>query len=171
MANQDTYVTIHTFHDLMQAEIARAKFESEGLEVQLQHGSLATVYPTPGGGVGGSRLQVPADQVEHAKRVLNEFLARTAETTPEDEDIDAPATDEGDGWMRRAAAGAVLGTFMCPPLTLYALWILATRLHESRSGKGNTMMVIAVVFSIITGLLWGVVLWSTVQTAPGPALR
>lgn len=191
MTSGDEYITIHVFHDGIQAELARAKFESEGLEARLLHGALSTVYPTPTGGVGGVRLQVPRDQLEFAEPVLEEFLARVQGTFSEDETfaagdwreeseesgdgeaimVETAGSKEGDAWMMRAAAGAMLGMFICPPIWLYSLWVLIAHHRKPRSAKGNWMLAFALVFNAVACAGWGLVLWSQAQTPPPSPVR
>ncbi|MGM0477139.1 MAG: DUF2007 domain-containing protein [Pseudomonadota bacterium] len=71
-------VTLENYQDTMRAELARMKLESEGVEVymhSMHHASL--MGPLSAGGI---RLQVPEDQAEVARRLLDELEG----------DLDAP---------------------------------------------------------------------------------
>jgi hypothetical protein len=68
-------VTIGNFLNLAQADLIAGRLESAGFNV-LRHG-LNSALSFDGGvmGVGGIRLQVPEDQVEGAKALLQDLEA------------------------------------------------------------------------------------------------
>lgn len=66
------FVTIHTFINPIEAEIVKAKLESEGIHSFILDQNLAyTVGPTT---LQGFRLQVEQDNILKAKQILEKSL-------------------------------------------------------------------------------------------------
>lgn len=63
-------VTVSTFRDILDAQAALAKLESEGFECSLANEHLVGALWTYSTAVGGVQLQVPSDQAEAAATVL-----------------------------------------------------------------------------------------------------
>jgi hypothetical protein len=63
-------VTVSSFRDILDAQAALAKLESEGFECSLANENLVGVVWTYSNALGGIQLQVPADQAEAAAAAL-----------------------------------------------------------------------------------------------------
>lgn len=65
----DEWITIATFFDSVEANLAKTKLESEEIEALLQDEHVSSLYGS-GPAPAGIRLQVPADQAQRAKKIL-----------------------------------------------------------------------------------------------------
>ena len=66
------FITLHIFHNPIEAEIVRGKLESEGIRAYILDQNLAyTIGPTIN---TGYRLQVPQDRYIKAKQILEKSL-------------------------------------------------------------------------------------------------
>lgn len=66
------FITLHTFYNPVEAEIVRARLESEGIRAFLLDQNMSyTQIPVT---LGGIRLQVDRDEVLHAKQILEKSL-------------------------------------------------------------------------------------------------
>ncbi len=63
-------VTIATFTNPMDANIAKARLEAEGIECVLLGDKISSIIPT---GAFDIRLTVAAEDVEKAKEILQDF--------------------------------------------------------------------------------------------------
>ena len=63
-------VTIATFPDLPEAELAKERLENEGIRAFVLHENTAGVMPFLGGSSGGIAVQVGTADVERAREVL-----------------------------------------------------------------------------------------------------
>jgi hypothetical protein len=70
MTDQDDLVTIATFSSTVDAELAKSRLESEGINVALGNELASGLMPYLGSGLGGVTLQVANHDVERAKEVL-----------------------------------------------------------------------------------------------------
>lgn len=77
-----TRVTVSTFNNLQEAEVARLALSAEGIESFLPDAYTATIYPY----ATGIRLQVDEDDAEAADAVLNRVTGVTGAeyATPSD---------------------------------------------------------------------------------------
>jgi hypothetical protein len=109
----DRHVTITTFADPTEAELAKEYLEAEGVPVLLSGDLSVAVVAGFGDMVGGIQLQVPEDQAERARQIL---------ATRKDEVIDrkrasgVPVTAAGrTGWVW-PRCGAVVDRLieLCP---------------------------------------------------------
>lgn len=159
MGSEDEYETVRRFHSDLDADMAKARLEAEGFDARLLKGALSTVIPTPSGGIGGSRLQVRAEQAEEALALLAAVERDANELEHSDADEWEPdRLDEADQWMRRCMGSAVLGLFICPPLTLYAVWLVLAHGSDEMSGRGSRRKWIAIAFIALSAALWGTAL-------------
>lgn len=66
------FITLHTFHNPIEAEIVRAKLENEGIKAFLLDQNLT--YSQIPMNLGGIRLQVERDSFLKAKQILEKSL-------------------------------------------------------------------------------------------------
>jgi hypothetical protein len=65
----DELVTVATFHDAPEAELARERLELEGIRAFVLDGQAAGVMPYLAGSMG-IRLQVEPEYVDQAREIL-----------------------------------------------------------------------------------------------------
>ena len=66
------FITLHTFYNPIEAEIVKAKLESEGIRSYILDQNLTyTIGPTI---LTGFRLQVPRESLLKAKQILDKSL-------------------------------------------------------------------------------------------------
>lgn len=124
--SQVEVVTISTFSNAIEANLAKQELEAAGLTVFLDDEFITGLLWYLTVAVGWIKLRVPEPQVEQAILILL------------DSRIDAPDVDE-DSWklswadqtVERLFRAAVLG-LMFLPLQLYSLWLLLRLLVSSR---------------------------------------
>jgi hypothetical protein len=66
----DELVTVASFPDVAEAQLARERLELEGIRAFVVDGQTAGVMPFLTNSTGGVRVQVSSDDVERAKEVL-----------------------------------------------------------------------------------------------------
>ena len=73
MAEQDQQdlVTVATFPDVAEAELAKGRLQLEGIAAFVIDAQTAGVMPFLTGSTGGVRLQVRAENAEQAREILN----------------------------------------------------------------------------------------------------
>ena len=81
MQKEEEIVTFETYYNPMEAEIIRAKLESNGIHCFITDESLGVLYPVYNQGGGGIKLKVFARDVEKCREILAD------EGLPPDEDI------------------------------------------------------------------------------------
>ena len=63
-------VTVATFPDVPEAELAKERLELEGIPAFVFGENTATILPYLNSGTGGIRLQVGADHADRAREIL-----------------------------------------------------------------------------------------------------
>ena len=101
----DKMVTIATFSHGIQAQVARAKLESEGIFAFLADDNMVTMNWLYSNAIGGVRLQVKESDAERSARIL--------QTAPERQ---ATLTDSGSNCPECDPANVSYHTFALRPL-------------------------------------------------------
>ncbi len=70
MTSPDDLVTVASFPDVPEAQLARERLELEGIQAFVADALTAGVMPYLTGSTGGVRLQVGAKDAERAREVL-----------------------------------------------------------------------------------------------------
>ena len=70
MQKEEEIVTFETYYNIMEAEIIRAKLESNGIHCFITDESLGVLYPVYNQGGGGIKLKVFARDVEKCREIL-----------------------------------------------------------------------------------------------------
>jgi hypothetical protein len=106
-----------TFLDRETAEAARSFLESQGIPAVVMTDNMGGMEPYLSYGYG-TRLMVPATQLEEARELLKEETPEAPLATPQ-----GPVSDQQ--LLRSAWFAAVLGVVFLPfVLTLYSAWLL-----------------------------------------------
>lgn len=82
MSTQTNLVTVLKCGQVWEAEIVRERLEAAGLKAFVQGGETATSLSYVGVALGGVRVQVPADQEEQARALLEEDERQQATAGP-----------------------------------------------------------------------------------------
>lgn len=98
--------TVAAFHDLTQAQAARAALEGEGISAQLLDEATGSIDWGLLSAIGGLRLQVPRDQVPRARKILDHLnpAADDGSSRAPDELEDSDDMDPAEEARHRAAA-------------------------------------------------------------------
>lgn len=101
----DEFETVATFHDLTQAQAARAALDGEGLSVQLLDETTGSIDWGLMPAMGGLRLQVPRDQAPRARKILDDLIpADDGSALVPDESGDTGDIDPAEEARYRAAS-------------------------------------------------------------------
>ena len=102
----DELETVATFHDLTQAQAARAALEGEGVSAQLLDEATGSIDWGLISAIGGLRLQVPKDQAPRARKILDHLTpaADDGSSAVPDELENSDDTDPAEEARHRAAA-------------------------------------------------------------------
>jgi hypothetical protein len=123
----DELVTVATFGDVVEANIARSRLEASGIEAVLADDRLVGVMPLLTGAIGGIRLRVRESDAEKAISALD--TGESEDEAPEVQGAALPPEDPAEPLSirekkaDRALKGAVLGLLFLP-LQLYVLSLL-----------------------------------------------
>ena len=125
----DTIVTLKSYSDPVEANIAKSALEEKGIPCQLADEEMVNMAWHMGNAIGGVKLLVNESDEENARAILSERKLRKRSyshsrsfprTTAEDE-IDQPTSREETA--ERAFRAVVLAIFLFP-VHLYVSWIL-----------------------------------------------
>ena len=95
------FTTVASFHDPIQAHIARGRLQAEGIEAHVADDGLAVANWEWRLAVGGTRLRVAEEDAERARRVLRELDAGGFALEPQpDDDLYPPPLES---WSSRLA--------------------------------------------------------------------
>lgn len=101
----DELETVARFHDLTQAQAARAALEGEGVTAQLLDEVTGSLDWGLMPAMGGLRLQVPKDQAPRARKILDDIIpADDRSALIPDELKDSGDADPAEEARYRAAA-------------------------------------------------------------------
>jgi hypothetical protein len=148
--SEASFVTVATFMNTFEAELARNDLESAGLHAFLLGQGIAAIDWIRISTIGGIRLQVPSDEAEQANAILED--ARSAErarkqhakTASANFDEDEPRATYREENAYRALRSACLGLLflLLVPivstfLQAYALWlVIKVRRSDQRLSPG-----------------------------------
>jgi hypothetical protein len=127
-------VTIATFSDQFQAELARQRLDEAGIPASLNGEATAGAFAGLGRSFSTIKLEVREEDLDRARDLLGEPPspmqpdAPGVPAGPEDrEEVEPePDPDSTEALLARAWKAAVLGMFLCPPcLHVYSLWLIA----------------------------------------------
>ena len=104
-------VLIERFHEVYEAELARALLDSHGIEAVVADTGLATIDPLMQRALGGTRLMAPASQADAARELL--ARAQRGELALAEGD-DLPRREGGPG----LAVATLAAVTMAPELAL-----------------------------------------------------
>ncbi|MBI1916039.1 MAG: DUF2007 domain-containing protein [Planctomycetes bacterium] len=133
-AMHQNLVTVETFSDQFQAELARQRLEQAGIPTYLNGEATTGAFVGLGRSFSTIKLEVREEDLERAR----ELLAKPppgmppdvpgVSTGPEDQDEvePEPDPDSTEALTARAWRAAVLGMLLFPPcLHVYSLWLIA----------------------------------------------
>ena len=101
----DEFETVAAFHDLTQAQAARAALEGEGVSPQLLDETTGSIDWGLMPAMGGLRLQVPKDQAPRARKILDDLIpAYDGSSLVPDELEDSDGIDPAEEARYRVAA-------------------------------------------------------------------
>jgi len=83
---EDELVTVETYQFLPQAQFAKLQLEGNGIRVFLADAEVVNMDWLLGNAVGNIKLQVPGDQVERARNLLEEMRDKASERLDEEDD-------------------------------------------------------------------------------------
>ena len=164
-------VTVATFDMPTEAHLAKGLLEANGLTAFLADELTVGVAWHLSNAIGGVKLQVAEDDVEHAASILAAREDRSIEAGAEltnvaemDESEGDPPPSAGDNAVDRAVRAALLGLILFPffPLYFYSLWLLGRLTFSSVkvSPHKRRRMRLAVLLNLPMLVILGVaVLW------------
>lgn len=149
---------LRRFPSTLEAEAARNFLVAEGIGAHVDNLQMGSIFPHQTQAFGGITLSVPEAEFERAEELLGESEAWAAQ--PE-----VAAEDEADArerrhhqLMKRAAYGALAGTFFLPVIAnLFSVFLLA-QAHRENSiwfWRRKTALTISVVFNLAGFALGG----------------
>lgn len=101
----DELETIAAFHDLTQAQAARAALEGEGVSAQLLDEATGSIDWGLMPAMGGLRLQVPKEQAPRARKILDDLIPADDGFSPVPDELeDSDDMDPAEEARYRAAA-------------------------------------------------------------------
>ena len=83
--------TIARFRDVPAAQLAQSRLEADGIEASLLGVNHVSINWFASQAIGGIRLQVPAEDAEHARELLQQDRSEDLEGVPE---ADLPAVQD-----------------------------------------------------------------------------
>ncbi|MCO6045807.1 hypothetical protein NG895_18060 [Aeoliella sp. ICT_H6.2] len=127
MASQD-FITIATFSTGLEAQCAAAQLEAGSIPTCVLNGEIVDAAWFLGGAVGGAQLQVPKDDAEEARRLVEQMRASAVAAGDEAEgdefDVEDRATEsESNVTVRRALRAAAIGLLFLS-LQFYSLYLI-----------------------------------------------
>jgi hypothetical protein len=122
----ESLVTVATFFQPIQAELAKSELAAEGIPAFIQGGEFASMAWHLTVANRGVKVQVPKERAERALEILSQKPSADAITTEADDDGEGEALHELTAREQdadRAFRGAVIGLLFIP-LQLYVFWLL-----------------------------------------------
>ncbi len=83
---EDQLVTVETYQFLPQAQFAKLQLEGSGIRVFLADAEVVNMDWLLGNAIGNIKLQVPGDQVERARNLLEEMRDKASERWEDEDD-------------------------------------------------------------------------------------
>jgi hypothetical protein len=119
-------VTVATFFQPIQAELAKSELAAEGIPAFIEGGEFASMAWHLTVANRGVKVQVPKELAERALEILSQKPSADAITTEADDDGESEGPQEltvREQDADRAFRGAVIGVLFIP-LQLYVFWLL-----------------------------------------------
>lgn len=140
-------ITVATFDNVVEAEIASGRLEAEGINTVLADVEAVSWAWHLGQAVGGIKVQVREDDVQRAFAVLGEVRA---ELQPK---ADTKQIESDEALANRACRAAMLG-FMLFPLQIYSILLLIKLLSRERSGNLSPRARKRAAWALILDMWW-----------------
>ncbi|MBD2361840.1 DUF2007 domain-containing protein [Anabaena minutissima FACHB-250] len=155
----NNFVTVSTFSNYVDANLAKQLLESEGIQCYLANESTVNMAWHLTVAVGWIKLQVNQTDLEQAKKVLvsSEFeIEDSADEWLQDDDIEkiSWADETADRAFRTSVIGLIL---LFLPIQIYSLWLLVRLLVSRRQISSNRR--IKVIVALLLDLLNLYILW------------
>jgi hypothetical protein len=152
-------VLLGRFNSLVEANLALACLEDEGIAAQLGSDSTANWLNYMGPTITGPELWVREEDADRAHEILEEVRQQhqTDADTAEEDDEEGEDEPTVTTPMIRAFRAAVIGVILLPPLlNFYSAWLIAS--HRLWQTDDDTRFYGALFFNII-GFILGWWLW------------
>jgi hypothetical protein len=151
-------VVLAAYNTPIEAQIARSRLEIEGIAADLLDENTVSIGTHLALAVGGVKLRIFEDDLEHARDVLNnmgEFELPEGDDDDDDALIVAKEEESAEALAARAFSSGVISALFFPPLGLYSLWLVwrALRHKEPLEAKGRRKAVAATAFDVVA-LAW-----------------
>ncbi|HIK04854.1 MAG TPA: DUF2007 domain-containing protein [Trichormus sp. M33_DOE_039] len=159
----NNFVTIATFGNYVDANLAKQLLESQGIQCYLANESTVNMAWHLTVAVGWIQLQVSQADIEQAKIVLvsSEFETAVSGEEPltnDEADDDIEKLSWVDETADRAFRTAIIGLLLIfLPIQLYSLWLLIRLLVSRRRISPNRR--IKVIFALLLDLLNLYIIW------------
>ncbi|MEA5567731.1 DUF2007 domain-containing protein [Anabaena sp. UHCC 0399] len=155
----NNFVTVSTFSNYVDANLAKQLLESEGIQCYLANESTVNMAWHLTVAVGWIKLQVNQTDLEQAKKVLvsSEFeIEDSVDEWLQDDDIEkiSWADETADRAFRTSVIGLIL---LFLPIQIYSLWLLVRLLVSGRQISSNRR--IKVIVALLLDLLNLYILW------------
>lgn len=178
---KDSLVTVASFGDVLEANLAKGMLESDGIQAYLAGGEVASMAWHLTGAIGGIKLQVASRDEQSARALLaavrnkgsqddGEDWEAGAEEFGDDADAEPSATTEPhreltsrDQTADRALRGALLGVLFFP-IQFYVWWLLVdiAGSEESLAADKRHRAIVAAIISVPYLVVWLLLLGSFV---------
>jgi hypothetical protein len=157
------FVTVATFTNSPEANLAKQRLEAEGVRCLLLNESTVNVAWHLSVAVGWIQLQVAQEDVDVAKSILVSELDYQPVTQAESkkfdqEDDDIPPLSWADKTADRAFVASVIGIlFVFLPIQIYSLWLLLYLLIKRQPVSPNRR--IKVIVALVLDFLSLFIFW------------
>ncbi|QLE55354.1 putative signal transducing protein [Nostoc sp. TCL26-01] len=158
----NNWVTVATFSNYIDANLAKQLLESQGIQCYLANESLVNLAWHLTVAVGWIKLQVNPQDIDLAKTLLtaDNFEVQTSvdESLPDDEADDLETPSWADKTADRAFRAAVISLIVIfLPIQLYSLWLLLQLLVARQQLSQNRQL--KVIVALLIDLLNLLILW------------
>ncbi|MEA5582548.1 hypothetical protein VB620_14510 [Nodularia harveyana UHCC-0300] len=144
------FVTVATFTNSPEANLAKQRLESEGVKCLLQNESTVNAAWHLSVAVGWIQLQVAQENIDLAKSILvSELDYQSVSDSEMEEDDDIPSLSWADKTADRAFITAVISLlFIFLPIQIYSLWLLLCLLFHRQPISDNRRIKVIVSFAL-----------------------
>ncbi|UKP00469.1 putative signal transducing protein [Nostoc sp. UHCC 0870] len=155
----NNFITVSTFSNYIDANLAKQLLESQGIQCYLANESTVNMAWHLTVAVGWIKLQVNQTDLEQAKKVLVSSAFEIEDSADEwlqDDDIEkiSWADETADRAFRTSVIGLML---LFLPIQIYSLWLLVRLLVSLRQISANRR--IKVIVALLLDLLNLYILW------------
>jgi hypothetical protein len=156
-------ISLGRFNSLVEANLALACLEDEGITAQLGSDSTANWLNYMGPTITGPELWVREEDADRAREILEEVRQQHQSSADAEDDDDKEEDDENDDAPTttppkvRSFRAAVIGVILLPPLlNFYSAWLIAH--HRLWQSDDDARFYGAIFFNTI-GFMLGWWLW------------